>query len=179
MAQVDFAYEMAADAAGLPLAVSIFADDERVRDAMRDDVEAAGFSTRECGKLAPLAELPGLRLRELSETDRLALLRLTEQVGKLAERLDGMDRRDWGKSAAGGAFRFEKFSRRLPRWRTRSRTDAQTAPAAAQRTAGAQDHRRPQGAGQIPRYRTVRRSPARRPRARNRRVDPASAREVG
>ena len=188
MAQVDFAYEVAADAAGLPLAVSIFADDDRVRDAMRDDVEAAGFSTRECGKLASLAEgaamplgelvmldcphpngaalaalvrldarvahagarmivatsidglddvfaacteslpqilvdplraerviaigrmlaeLPGLRFRELSETDRLALLRLTEQVGKLAERLDGMDRNGWGKSASGGAFRFE------------------------------------------------------------------------
>lgn len=188
MAQVDFAYEVAADAAGLPLAVSIFADAEQVRASMREDVEAAGFSTRECSGLAALAdgaaqplgelvlvdcpqpdgaalaalirldarvahagsrmivatsldgledvfaactesrpqilvdplraerviaigrmlaELPSLRFRELSETDRLALLRLTEQVGKLAERLDGIDRNGWGKNAAGSAFRFE------------------------------------------------------------------------
>jgi hypothetical protein len=35
-----------------------------------------------------LARLPGLRLRELSEEDRLTLLRLTEQVGQIAERLE-------------------------------------------------------------------------------------------
>lgn len=35
-----------------------------------------------------LAELPSLRLRELAEHDRLTLLRLTEQVGQIAERLD-------------------------------------------------------------------------------------------
>lgn len=188
MAQVDFAYAVAADAAGLPLAVSIFAEAAQVRAAMQADVEAAGFVTRESGGLAALAEgaaqplgelvlvdcpqpdgaalaalvrldarvahagvrmivatsmdgledvfaactesrpqilvdplraerviaigrmlaeLPSLRLRELSETDRLALLRLTEQVGKLAERLDGIDRNGWGKNATGSAFRFE------------------------------------------------------------------------
>ncbi|MCB2066008.1 MAG: MarR family transcriptional regulator [Erythrobacter sp.] len=191
MPQVDFAYELAADAAGLPLAVSIFADGTDVRSAMREDVEAAGLAVRECGSLdqllagdaralgelvlldcplpdiaalatltrldarvarsgarlivstsvegldevfaacaesraqilvdplraerviavgRTLAELPNLRLRELSETDRLALLRLTEQVGKLAARLDGLDRRDWGQGEARegrSAFRFE------------------------------------------------------------------------
>lgn len=49
MAQADFVYDMAADAAGLPLAVSIFADADDVRCAMQEDVVAAGFATRECG----------------------------------------------------------------------------------------------------------------------------------
>jgi hypothetical protein len=35
-----------------------------------------------------LGRVPGLRLRELSEEDRLTLLRLTEQVGQIAERLE-------------------------------------------------------------------------------------------
>lgn len=35
-----------------------------------------------------LAKIPRLRLRELAEDDRLTLLRLTEQVGQIAERLD-------------------------------------------------------------------------------------------
>ena len=35
-----------------------------------------------------LAQVPGHRVRELSGDDRLALLRLTEQVGRIAERLD-------------------------------------------------------------------------------------------
>lgn len=37
-----------------------------------------------------LARLSNLRLRELSEEDRLTLLRLTEQVGRIAERLERM-----------------------------------------------------------------------------------------
>ncbi len=195
MGEVDFAYEMAADSAGLPLAVSIFGDSSDIRLLLQEDVEAAGFSTRESGTLDELlagdaralgdlalvdcprpdvasmaalarldsrvahaggklivstsregledifgacaeshaqilvdptraervsalgrmlAELPRLRLRELSETDRLALLRLTEQVGKIAERLDRIDRKaggdQWGQDAPVGgnsAFRFE------------------------------------------------------------------------
>jgi hypothetical protein len=191
VAQADFAYDMAADAAGLPLSVSIFADDDDVRSALQEDVEAAGFATRESGTMDQLlagdaralgdlvlvdcprpdlasmaalarldsrvahaggklivstsvdglddvfaacaesraqilvdprraervialgrmlAEVPGLRLRELSETDRLALLRLTEQVGKIAERLDKLDTRGWGQNpeaANDSAFRFE------------------------------------------------------------------------
>ncbi len=194
MGQVDFTYEMAADAAGVPLAVSIFADGGDVRVAMQEDAKAAGFSIRESGTLDELladdvralgeltlvdcprpdmasmaalarldsrvahagaklivstsvsglddvfgacaesdaqilvdprraervialgrmlAELPNLRVRELSETDRLALLRLTEQVGKIAQRLDRMDNTGWGQDAVaardddGRAFRFE------------------------------------------------------------------------
>ena len=192
MAEVDFAYEIAADSAGFPMNVSVFADDADVRDAMREDVEAAGFAMRECRGLAGmaeggpqalgelvlldcpvpdsealaalvrmdcraarsgarlivstsaagledvfgacsesgaqilvdplraerviaigrmLAEQPKLRLRELSETDRLALLRLTEQVGLIAQRLDGLDRQGWGQDNGGegeaSAFRFE------------------------------------------------------------------------
>ena len=37
-----------------------------------------------------LGRMPNLRLREMSEEDRLVLLRLTEQVGQIAERLDRM-----------------------------------------------------------------------------------------
>lgn len=52
-----------------------------------------------------LARLPSGRVRELSEADRLVLLRLTEQVGKIAERLDRLS----GTPDADGesAFRFE------------------------------------------------------------------------
>jgi hypothetical protein len=53
-----------------------------------------------------LAKVPNLRLRELAEDDRLTLVRLTEQVGQIAERLErlGTDEtapRGWE------AFRFE------------------------------------------------------------------------
>jgi Winged helix DNA-binding domain len=171
MGQVDFAYALAADSAGLPIAVSVFADRERVRGEMREDVELAGLLVRECGALglagdggpAPLGEvvladcpreeaaalaaltrldarvarsgarlivtaslesleavyaccsqsdaqilvaplraervialgrvlagMPGLHVRELSEEDRLLMLRLTQQVTDIAQRLDGL-----------------------------------------------------------------------------------------
>ena len=51
-----------------------------------------------------LAHVPNLRLRELGEEDRLMLLRLTEQVGRIAERLQKLPS---GQRAGGGAFRFE------------------------------------------------------------------------
>lgn len=51
-----------------------------------------------------LAHVPNLRLRELGEEDRLMLLRLTEQVGRIAERLEKLPA---GQRAGGGAFRFE------------------------------------------------------------------------
>ncbi|WP_296680835.1 winged helix DNA-binding protein [Novosphingobium sp.] len=53
-----------------------------------------------------LGQVSALRLRELSEEDRLVLLRLTEQVGQIAQRLDRLE----GPLAAperDGAFRFE------------------------------------------------------------------------
>lgn len=53
-----------------------------------------------------LAAVPRGRLRELSEGDRLTLLRLTEQVTQLAERLGGLD--PAGPTVRDGAvFRFE------------------------------------------------------------------------
>ena len=52
MPQADFVYHPANDAAGHPLAVSIFADRAHVRDQIRDDVAAAGLSVRDCGSVA-------------------------------------------------------------------------------------------------------------------------------
>ena len=54
-----------------------------------------------------LARRGGSRLRELSEEDRLMLLRLTEQVNRMAERMDRLS----GEGASGSAFRFESPSR--------------------------------------------------------------------
>ena len=51
-----------------------------------------------------LARVPNLRLREMGEEDRLMLLRLTEQVGRIAERLEKLSP---GQREGGGAFRFE------------------------------------------------------------------------
>ncbi len=51
-----------------------------------------------------LAHVPNLRLRELAEEDRLMLIRLTEQVSRIAERLE---KSSPGQRAGGGAFRFE------------------------------------------------------------------------
>ena len=160
------------DPAGLPLALSIYADRAHLRGTIRDDAEAAGFRISEQaavsalldGEARPLGEVvvldcpqvggaelaalarldmraarcgaqlivstslaalddvfgcldqsnpqilvdpsraervialgrvlaqwPGMRLRELSDEDRLVLLRLTEQVGQIAERLERLD----------------------------------------------------------------------------------------
>lgn len=58
-----------------------------------------------------LARLPGLRVQDLSEEDRLTLLRLTEQVGEIAARLDritgGASSADNGSMAEARAFNFE------------------------------------------------------------------------
>lgn len=68
-----------------------------------------------------LASLPNLRVRELDEDDRLLLLRLTEQVGQIAERLDRLATGPGtapatapgssGPDSAGSAFRFEAAKR--------------------------------------------------------------------
>lgn len=192
MPQANFAYSSAVnDAAGLPVALSIFADRAYLRDQMRDDALAAGFRIAETadvvslleGEARPLGEVvlldcpvvsgaslaalarldlraanagahlvvstsiaalddvfacldqsnpqllvdpsraervvalgrvlarvPSLRVRELSEDDRLMLLRLTEQVSQIAQRLDRLDgASDEAHREAGalGAFRFE------------------------------------------------------------------------
>lgn len=193
MAQVDFQYqptEVTADAAndgaGLPLAVSVFADRAHVRDTIRDDARAAGCRIGQVEDIAVLlgndafplgevvlidcpivdgamlaaltrldlraahsgahlivstsvdalddvfgcldqsspqllvdpsrgervialgrvlAKMPNMRLRDLSNDDRLSLIRLTEQVGQIADRLEKLGVQ--GQSADGGAFRFE------------------------------------------------------------------------
>jgi len=90
MAQSDFAYAVAADSAGLPLAVSIFSDRDGVRDEMREDVHAAGFALRECGTMAraldgelrSLGELVMLDCRELDAAGMAALARLDSRVAR-------------------------------------------------------------------------------------------------
>jgi hypothetical protein len=188
MPQAEFVYQPANDAAGLPLAVSIFADRAHLRDEIRDDITAAGLMVRECGSLAMLldgearplgevvlldcpeiggaelaalsrldiraarsgahlvisttvaalddvfaccdqsapqilvdptraervialgrvlARVPNLRLRELAEDDRLTLLRLTEQVGEIAARLERFLPDESVRRWKPTAFRFE------------------------------------------------------------------------
>ncbi len=52
-----------------------------------------------------LTMMPAMRLRELSDDDRIDMLRLTEQVAQIAQRLERMDAR--GMDEGGSAFRFE------------------------------------------------------------------------
>ncbi|MFC0588188.1 winged helix DNA-binding protein [Novosphingobium aquiterrae] len=56
-----------------------------------------------------LGQVSGARLRELSEEDRLVLLRLTEQVGQIAQRLERLEAplRAVEAQDREGAFRFE------------------------------------------------------------------------
>lgn len=189
MVQANFAYASPAnDAAGLPFAVSIYADRAHLRETMRGDAEAAGLRIADVGDLAlllegearalgevvlvdcpqvdaaglaalarldlraahagaslvvstsvaalddvfgcldqsgaqilvdpgraervialgrVLARLPGLRLRELSEEDRMTLLRLTEQVGQIAERLERLGASVPADPESDAASRFE------------------------------------------------------------------------
>ncbi|MFM5925242.1 MAG: winged helix DNA-binding protein [Novosphingobium sp.] len=185
----NFSYDTPAnDAAGMPLALSLFADRPHVRALMRDDAAAAGFRIGEVagidalleGEVKPLGEVvlldcpeisgaalaalarldmraahagaqlvvstsvaalddvfgcldqsgaqilvdpsraervlalgrvlarvPNLRVRELSDEDRLALLRLTEQVSQIAARLDRLSPPADGSVPGDSAFRFE------------------------------------------------------------------------
>jgi hypothetical protein len=192
MPQADIVYQPANDAAGMPLAVSIFADRAPLRDEIREDVAAAGLAVRECGSLAALLEgeprplgevvlldcpevsgaelaalsrldiraaragahlvisttvaalddvfaccdqsapqilvdpsraervialgrvlarVPNLRLRELAEDERLTLLRLTEQVGQIAARLERLGTDEAPSRWNPAAFRFESPAR--------------------------------------------------------------------
>lgn len=56
-----------------------------------------------------LAQLPGRRLREMREEDRLALLRLTEQVGRLAEKVERLS----GTSAGPGVGHVQSPGRKF------------------------------------------------------------------
>ncbi|MDE2301767.1 MAG: winged helix DNA-binding protein [Sphingomonadales bacterium] len=76
-----------------------------------------------------LARLPGRRVRELSEEDRLVLLRLSEQVALIAERMEGLRPQEVRRSPAGppaqdGASPLFRF--------TAAATGAARQPAAAQ-----------------------------------------------
>ena len=57
-----------------------------------------------------LAERAGARVRELSDEDRLTLLRLTEQVSQIAQRLDQLTPPKDDAGAQDSAFRFESPS---------------------------------------------------------------------
>ena len=185
----NFSYDSVAnDAAGMPLALSLYADRVHLRDQIRDDAVAAGFRLGEVagidallnGEARPLGEVvlldcpvidgaalaalarldmraansgaslvvstsvaalddvfgcldqsgaqilvdpsraervlalgrvlgqaAHLRVRELSDDDRLALLRLTEQVSQIAARLDRMTPPADGSGDSDSAFRFE------------------------------------------------------------------------
>ena len=190
MSDKHISYHATTDAgAGLPLALSIFADRAHLREALREDAQAAGFRIAEVGEVSALLEgdarplgdvvlldcptvdgaqlaalmrldlraatcgahlivsttvtalddvfacldqshpqilvdpsraervialgrvlgkVPNLRLRELSEADRLVLLRLTEQVGQIAERLERLESPTRGGREGGDSlFRFE------------------------------------------------------------------------
>lgn len=52
----------------------------------------------------------GNRVRELSEEDRLALLRLTEQVGQIAQKLEALSSGSGSPAAQTSAFRFDGAS---------------------------------------------------------------------
>jgi hypothetical protein len=54
-----------------------------------------------------LAKIPRLRVRELAEDDRLTLLRITEQVAQIAERLERFDARPFGVPGEDNVLRFE------------------------------------------------------------------------
>ena len=190
MAQANFAYlATPSDAAGMPLALSVFADRAHLRGQIGDDAQAAGLRLMQSGEvaelltgearplgdvvvvdcpgndaavLAALARLDmraaqagsqmvvstslaalddvfgcldqsgaqilvepsrgervlaigralinaaGSRVRELSSEDRLALLRLTEQVAEIAQRLDRLGTTPvLTPDGEGSAFRFE------------------------------------------------------------------------
>ncbi len=70
-----------------------------------------------------LAHIPNLRLRELGEEDRLMLLRLTEQVARIAERLEKFPP---AQCEGGGAFRFQSPS---AGWRGQDGGDGADPPA--------------------------------------------------
>ncbi|MBY6218413.1 MarR family transcriptional regulator [Qipengyuania aquimaris] len=67
----------------------------------------AGHAERVIAIGRALAEVPNLRLREMAEEDRLMVLRLTEQVARMAERVEQLSP---GQREGGGAFRLETAS---------------------------------------------------------------------
>ena len=93
MAQADFAYEPANDAArdgcGMPLAVSIFADRAHLRDVLSEDAQAAGFRIAQCGEVADLlADDAGGAVRPLGEVVLLDCPQVDPAVLAALARLD-------------------------------------------------------------------------------------------
>ena len=94
-AVIDFAYEMAADSAGMKLALSVFSDRAQIRDDMREDAGIAGFAMRECGALAellehderPLGELVFVDCPDLDGAGYAALSRLDARAAQTGARL--------------------------------------------------------------------------------------------
>ncbi|RKF21810.1 MarR family transcriptional regulator [Altericroceibacterium spongiae] len=182
MLQADFDYRPAGEPGAPTLSVSVHADRPYIRDAMREDIEAAGFFLKEAGSAASLlhepdrplsdvilldcpridardmaalarldqriarsgtrlivstgmetldavfgsfgetdtqilvdptrsdrvialgqllAKMPGMRVRELAEEERMAILRMTEQINQIARKLEGLGCEDFsdGKSS--------------------------------------------------------------------------------
>ena len=57
MSDKHISYHSTSDAgAGLPLALSIFADRTHLREALREDAQAAGFRIAEAGEVSALLE---------------------------------------------------------------------------------------------------------------------------
>ncbi len=126
MGQADFYYESgeagraaladtvrdaATDPAGVPLAVSIFADRAHLRETMRDDVEAAGFRP---GTIGDLADLLGSEARSLGE---IVLLDCPAVQGATLAALTRLDMRGAPGCATGGLDQSGCAGRgiRLPR----------------------------------------------------------------
>lgn len=55
MPQAQFAHAPVHDAAGVPLSVSIFADDAPLREQLADDIAATGLGLKECARVADLS----------------------------------------------------------------------------------------------------------------------------
>lgn len=93
MVQTNFAYATPAnDGAGLPVALSIFADRAHICGQFRDDLEAAGFRIARAGPLAdllddearPLGEVVMLDCPEVDGARLAALMRLDMRVANCA-----------------------------------------------------------------------------------------------
>ena len=81
MAQANFAYASAAnDAAGLPLALSVFADRAHLRELMREDAEAAGFRLALAGDRVPALEMRGGRTHQREPAVVVEAITTTERI---------------------------------------------------------------------------------------------------
>ncbi|MEO1731627.1 MAG: MarR family transcriptional regulator [Pseudomonadota bacterium] len=68
----DFSYDTARDAAGLPARVTIFADDERLRSEIGEDLLGAGFRSVDGGQVVDLIEGPITSLGDVVMIDCFA-----------------------------------------------------------------------------------------------------------